>query len=50
MVKRDFEKDGNLLDKTKTYLVGHMQYVNGRDWRDDASKRLSKIGVTVFNP
>ena len=50
MVKRDFKKDGNLLDKTKTYLVGHMQYVNGRDWREDASKRLNKIGVTVFNP
>lgn len=49
-MKKKFVKEDNLLQKTKTYLVGHMQYVNGRDWRKEASKRLEKLGVTVFNP
>ena len=40
----------NLLKSTKCYLVGHMQYVNGQDWRDVAQKSLESIGVTVFNP
>jgi len=40
----------NYLDKTKTYLVGHMQYVEGRNWREEVSERLSKIGVTCFDP
>ena len=40
----------NYLDKTKTYLVGHMQYVEGRNWREEVSERLNKIGVTCFDP
>lgn len=40
----------NYLDKTKTYLVGHMQYLEGRDWREEVSENLSKIGVTCFDP
>jgi len=24
----------NLLENTKTYLVGHMQYLSGRNWRE----------------
>ena len=24
----------NVLDKTRTYLVGHMQYSDGRNWRE----------------
>ena len=40
----------NLLYRTKTYLVGHMQYISGRDWRVEASEKLSKLGVTCFNP
>ena len=40
----------NLLKSTKCYLVGHMQYANGRAWRDTAQKHLESIGVTVFNP
>ena len=39
-----------LLKNTRTYLVGHMQYVSGRDWRDYATERFNKIGITVFNP
>ena len=40
----------NLLEKTKTYLVGHMQYANGRNWRDYAGEELDKLNITVFNP
>ena len=40
----------NLLEKTKTYLVGHMQYANGRNWREYAEEELSKLNITVFNP
>jgi len=43
-------KDLNLLNKTRTYLVGHMQYANGRNWRDEVEARLAPLGVTVFNP
>ena len=40
----------NLLYKTKTYLVGHMQYVEGRDWRSHVTEKLSPLGITCFNP
>jgi hypothetical protein len=45
-----FKKEENLLDKTRCYLVGHMQYVNGRDWRDATTKKFKKMGITCFNP
>ena len=40
----------NILNKTKVYLVGHMQYVNGRGWRETVTSQLKKMGVTVFDP
>ena len=40
----------NLLEKTKTYLVGHMQYSEGRDWREYVEKELEQLNITVFNP
>jgi len=40
----------NLLENTRTYLVGHMQYADGRDWRDEVEKELSGLNITVFNP
>ena len=40
----------NLLDKTKTYLVGHMQYVSGRNWREEVASKLNEIGITCFDP
>ncbi len=42
--------NANRLYRTKTYLVGHMQYSEGRNWRDSVEAELSKLGVTVFNP
>ncbi len=40
----------NLLHKTRTYLVGQMQYMDGSSWREKVSASLSEIGVTIFNP
>lgn len=40
----------NLLNKTKTYLVGHMQYLSGRNWREEIAKKLSPLGITSFDP
>ena len=41
----------NILSKTKTYLVGGMQYeIDGRSWREDMTEFLRKMNVTVFNP
>jgi len=39
-----------LLNKTKTYLVGHMQYADGTDWRNYVTPKLENMGITVFNP
>lgn len=39
-----------LLHKTKVYLVGGMQYVNGRGWRETMTTDLTAMGITVFNP
>ena len=40
----------NLLYRTKCYLVGHMQYVSGRNWREDVTERLETLSVTCFDP
>ena len=40
----------NLLEKTRTYLVGHMQYASGRDWRAYVEKELEALNITTFNP
>lgn len=40
----------NLLQKTKVYLVGHMQYLNGRNWRKEVSEELKKLNILCFDP
>lgn len=40
----------NFLYKTSTYLIGHMQYADGRDWRDHVEEELEPMGIRVFNP
>ena len=40
----------NLLDKTKTYLVGHMQYLSGRNWRQEIAEKLRDLNITFFYP
>lgn len=39
-----------ILEKTRTYLVGHMQYADGRDWREYVEQELKTLNITVFNP
>lgn len=40
-----------VLTKTKTYLIGPMQYVSdGMSWRDDMTEFLNKMGIVVFDP
>jgi hypothetical protein len=40
----------NLLEKTRTYLVGHMQYVNGSSWRNHVKAELSPLNIQCFDP
>ncbi|MAF25380.1 hypothetical protein CL634_07375 [bacterium] len=40
----------DLLEKTRTYLVGHMQYADGRDWREYVEEELRPLGIRIFNP
>ena len=43
----------NLLWRTRTYLVGHMEHVSaheGESWRDRLTPALEKMGIIVFNP
>jgi len=40
----------DILEKTRTYLVGHMQYASGRDWRDYVEGELEPLGIRIFNP
>ena len=44
------KKSKNNLWRTKTYLVGHMQYKSGRDWRGYVTEELNPLGITVFDP
>ncbi len=40
----------NKLNKTRVYLVGQMQYMDGSSWRKKVLESLSNIGIIVFNP
>lgn len=40
----------NNLYKTRCYLVGHMQYVNGRNWREYVERELKPLRIRLFNP
>lgn len=41
----------NVLNKTKTYLIGPMQYTSdGQSWRDDMTDFLTDREITVFDP
>lgn len=40
----------NVLEDTRTYLVGHMQYASGRDWREYVEAELEPMNIRIFNP
>jgi nucleoside 2-deoxyribosyltransferase len=39
-----------VLSKTKTYLVGPMENLDGTGWRNRVTKELSTIGVVCYDP
>jgi hypothetical protein len=40
----------NKLNKSKCYLIGHMEFINGRGWREYVKERFSKMGITCIDP
>jgi hypothetical protein len=50
MSEQLFELTPNVLWKTKTYLVGPMQYKNGEHWREVVGGKLKQRNITVFDP
>lgn len=39
-----------ILDKTRCYLIGSMEFGDGSKWREDVTKELSKMGIVSFDP
>lgn len=39
-----------VLYKTRCYLVGHMQYQDGQEWRTKAEAKLNPRNIVTFNP
>lgn len=40
----------NLLEKTNTYLIGHMQYIDGMGWREKVKAELTARNIRCFDP
>jgi hypothetical protein len=40
----------NVLERTKVYLVGPMEYSQGRSWREDIEKDLAALNILPINP
>lgn len=40
----------NLLWRTRCYLIGHMQYADGRGWRNTVKDSLKDTGIIFFDP
>lgn len=38
------------LNKTRCYLVGHMQYADPGDWREYVKSELKETGIVFYNP
>ena len=39
----------NLLAETRCTVIGHMQYANGREIREDISQQLEKMNIKLFD-
>lgn len=40
----------NILKDTRCYLIGHMQYSNGRGWRTTVKDELKGTGIKFYDP
>lgn len=43
-------KPKNVLFRTRAYLMGAMEFSDGRAWREEVEKKLSGRGIIFFNP
>jgi hypothetical protein len=43
-------QEKNLLSGTRCYLIGHMQYSNGRGWRQQVKDTFKETGIRFFDP
>ena len=43
-------KTKNILNKTRCYMMGAMEYSDGRLWREKIIKDLENRGIVFFNP
>ena len=39
-----------ILNKTRCYLVGHMQYADPGDWRNFVKRELEESNITFYDP
>lgn len=39
-----------ILNKTRVYLAGPIEYEDGQEWRQQITPYLTQMGITVFNP
>lgn len=44
------QKSPNLLKGTRAYLIGHMQYSDGRGWRDTIKEVFKNSGIKFYDP
>ena len=42
--------NGGLLKNTRCYLIGGMQYTNGRGWRDIIKETFKESGIRFYDP
>ena len=40
----------NILNKTRCYMIGQMQYFDGAPWRNYVEAKLKQMNIIVFNP
>lgn len=39
-----------ILKKTRCYLIGHMEYSNGQNWRNYFKEQTKDLDITCFDP
>ena len=50
MNSKNISKKHGKLYKTRAYLIGSMEFADGRSWRDKVQKELYGRGIVFFNP
>ena len=48
--KKVTKQKPHILRGTRCYLIGHMQYLNGRSWREVIKQKLKSCGINFFDP